>query len=183
VIQSGIYSTKDGISSIIEKGEKMLIKCPDCGKDVSDAAIHCLNCGRPIAGHLEVETRENPISTAGDSIKAKDISSSNLLKGKIKNRSQEEAQRFQMQDTPQIKEISVQQDLSVTTQSSSWRKPLAILICGAIFFSYIIFCALMGWKHLGGAIPVFIILALISCIWHSLVPSSDKNESSTDENK
>lgn len=26
-----------------------LIKCPDCGKDVSDAAPSCANCGRPIA--------------------------------------------------------------------------------------------------------------------------------------
>jgi DNA-directed RNA polymerase subunit RPC12/RpoP len=25
-----------------------LIKCPDCSKDVSDIANHCLNCGRPI---------------------------------------------------------------------------------------------------------------------------------------
>lgn len=25
-----------------------LIKCPDCGKDVSDTAPSCLNCGRPI---------------------------------------------------------------------------------------------------------------------------------------
>ncbi len=26
----------------------MLLKCPDCGKDVSDKAKACLHCGRPI---------------------------------------------------------------------------------------------------------------------------------------
>lgn len=26
-----------------------LIRCPDCGRDVSDAATHCPHCGRPLA--------------------------------------------------------------------------------------------------------------------------------------
>ena len=29
-----------------------LIKCPDCGKDISNKAAECLNCGRPIHGAL-----------------------------------------------------------------------------------------------------------------------------------
>jgi len=34
-----------------------LIKCPDCGRDVSDLAPACPNCGRPIAS--EVSTGKN----------------------------------------------------------------------------------------------------------------------------
>lgn len=26
----------------------MLIKCPDCGKEISDQAHNCIHCGRPI---------------------------------------------------------------------------------------------------------------------------------------
>ena len=29
-----------------------LIKCPDCGKDISDQAINCLHCGRPIKNSI-----------------------------------------------------------------------------------------------------------------------------------
>lgn len=31
----------------------MLIKCPDCGKRVSDLAEHCPRCGRMILGHVD----------------------------------------------------------------------------------------------------------------------------------
>src|SRR5579859_7153258 len=38
-----------GISVAIEGTLLALIKCPDCGRDVSDLAPSCPNCGRPIA--------------------------------------------------------------------------------------------------------------------------------------
>jgi len=40
-----------------------LIKCPDCGRDVSDLAPVCLGCGRPIAGALS----QPPAAQAGTS--------------------------------------------------------------------------------------------------------------------
>ena len=30
-----------------------LLECPDCGREVSDAAASCPHCGRPIAGKRE----------------------------------------------------------------------------------------------------------------------------------
>ena len=42
-----------------------LIKCPECGKDVSDQAEKCPNCGHPINGtavHPDVSDRENHAS-------------------------------------------------------------------------------------------------------------------------
>lgn len=36
-----------------------LIKCPECGKDVSDKAEVCLNCGYNIAKHFEKIEKEN----------------------------------------------------------------------------------------------------------------------------
>jgi len=37
-----------------------LIKCPDCGRDVSDLAPVCLGCGRPIAGALSQPPTARP---------------------------------------------------------------------------------------------------------------------------
>jgi TM2 domain-containing membrane protein YozV len=31
-----------------------LIKCPECGKEVSNAAVACPSCGHPIAGPVQV---------------------------------------------------------------------------------------------------------------------------------
>lgn len=36
-----------------------LIKCPDCGKEVSDAASACIHCGRPIAPSEKPEAKKN----------------------------------------------------------------------------------------------------------------------------
>jgi hypothetical protein len=33
-----------------------LIKCPDCGAEVSQFAEACLKCGRPIRGNVKVES-------------------------------------------------------------------------------------------------------------------------------
>lgn len=35
-----------------------LIKCPDCGRDVSDSAPACLGCGRPRATEAEATTKD-----------------------------------------------------------------------------------------------------------------------------
>ena len=43
-----------------------LIKCPDCGGDVSDAAATCIHCGRPIAASQatdEPKEREGTVRT------------------------------------------------------------------------------------------------------------------------
>ena len=37
-----------------------LIKCPDCGRDVSDQATACPNCGHPIAGADFLRTPADP---------------------------------------------------------------------------------------------------------------------------
>lgn len=37
------------VTTVIFVGELMLIRCPDCGKDVSSVAEACPNCGRPVA--------------------------------------------------------------------------------------------------------------------------------------
>ena len=34
-----------------------LVKCPDCGRDVSDKAPTCPNCGRPMADSRVMDTR------------------------------------------------------------------------------------------------------------------------------
>lgn len=31
-----------------------LIKCPECGKEISDAAESCPNCGYPIKGQQQI---------------------------------------------------------------------------------------------------------------------------------
>ena len=33
-----------------------LIKCPECGKEVSDKAAACPNCGFPVCGTSECQT-------------------------------------------------------------------------------------------------------------------------------
>lgn len=42
-----------------------LIECPDCGKQVSDAATSCISCGRPLRGNSQSvdprKTRETPV--------------------------------------------------------------------------------------------------------------------------
>lgn len=35
-----------------------LIKCPDCGREVSDQAPACVQCGRPIGGPSEVRDKD-----------------------------------------------------------------------------------------------------------------------------
>lgn len=41
-----------------------LIKCPECGKEISDKAINCPNCGFPI-NLVEVETEQDRIIVRG----------------------------------------------------------------------------------------------------------------------
>jgi len=42
-----------------------LIECPDCGKQVSDAATSCISCGRPLRGNSQSvdprKTRATPV--------------------------------------------------------------------------------------------------------------------------
>jgi len=36
-----------------------LVRCPDCSKDISDAAANCIHCGRPLkTAHPPVQTVE-----------------------------------------------------------------------------------------------------------------------------
>lgn len=43
-----------------EGGDVMsLIKCPECGKEVSDKADFCIGCGYPIKEHLEQQEENN----------------------------------------------------------------------------------------------------------------------------
>lgn len=39
----------------------MLIKCPECGKEVSDKANHCIHCGYPLTELQEIQTQTNSI--------------------------------------------------------------------------------------------------------------------------
>lgn len=41
-----------------------LINCPDCGVEVSDSAISCLNCARPIASQSK-----NVMKAAGSAVR------------------------------------------------------------------------------------------------------------------
>lgn len=47
-----------------------LIKCPDCGRDVSDLAPACLGCGRPIAGAVNQPPPSPPPPPAGQQVAA-----------------------------------------------------------------------------------------------------------------
>ena len=38
-----------------------LIKCPECGKEISDKASNCPNCGCPIEQKSKIEEPENKI--------------------------------------------------------------------------------------------------------------------------
>lgn len=40
-----------------------LIKCPECGNDVSDTAQSCPHCGAPIKGSAEAHATGTPITT------------------------------------------------------------------------------------------------------------------------
>lgn len=49
-----------------------LINCADCGRQVSDAAVACPQCGRPIAGPpvmAQVMQQHNRDATVGDAVK------------------------------------------------------------------------------------------------------------------
>ena len=43
-----------------------LIKCEDCGRDVSDRAPACPNCGAPVATAAESAAQPQQVSVAGD---------------------------------------------------------------------------------------------------------------------
>ncbi|HEY0014293.1 MAG TPA: hypothetical protein VGB79_15730 [Allosphingosinicella sp.] len=47
-----------------------LIKCEDCGRDVSDRAPACINCGAPIAAAAEAGDAPAKVSTNGDCFRA-----------------------------------------------------------------------------------------------------------------
>ena len=49
----------------------------------------------------------------------------------------------------------------------------AVAACTFVFFAYGLFCLAMGWKNLGGAVPIIILMFVISKIWRSL--SNDKD--------
>ncbi len=36
-----------------------LIKCPECGKEISDAAVKCPNCGYPVKAEQKKKEKEN----------------------------------------------------------------------------------------------------------------------------
>lgn len=58
-----------------ERGVEMaMIKCPDCGKDVSDQATTCINCGRPLAAN------PNPGMSSGAAQAVKDGSQRSKLR-------------------------------------------------------------------------------------------------------
>lgn len=42
-----------------------LIKCPECGKEVSDAAVSCPNCGFSIKGETQYELKTVDINCGG----------------------------------------------------------------------------------------------------------------------
>lgn len=38
----------------------MLIKCPECGKEISDESKQCVHCGFPIAGFIAWQEKNKP---------------------------------------------------------------------------------------------------------------------------
>ena len=49
-----------------------MIKCPECGKDISDKADKCPNCGYPIGGQTVSQSTEVQKSTRNKKVKKKD---------------------------------------------------------------------------------------------------------------
>lgn len=51
------------------KGENVmaLIKCPECGKEISNAATTCIHCGYPISKHINTIKKTNSPSTINNS--------------------------------------------------------------------------------------------------------------------
>lgn len=52
------------VKYLMEDFVMALIKCPECGKEISDKAINCPNCGFPI-NQVEVETEQDRIIVRG----------------------------------------------------------------------------------------------------------------------
>lgn len=44
----------------------------------------------------------------------------------------------------------------------------AIAVCGALFMLYGLFCLAMGWKNLGGFIPMLLVLGGLSWVWRTM---------------
>ncbi len=54
---------------IVEDNSMALVKCPDCGKELSDQAVSCPNCGRPIT----TPAKQNPTNHRNVIQKRKEI--------------------------------------------------------------------------------------------------------------
>lgn len=49
---------------------------------------------------------------------------------------------------------------------------LAVLACIGIFFVYIMIGAALGWRHGGGAIPMFILIIILGATWRGITKST-----------
>ena len=60
-------------------------------------------------------------------------------------------------------------------ESKEFKKPgcrdyaLALIVCFGILLIYNVFCAAMGWKYGGGAIPMLIVVFLCLWLWRKIV--------------
>lgn len=56
---------------------------------------------------------------------------------------------------------------------------LAAVICGGVFLVYGLFCLAVGWRNLGGAIPLTVVVFALGWLWRKIaVARPDKQQSS-----
>lgn len=60
-----------------------MIKCPDCGKDISDQAPQCPNCGRPISTQYQYQGQANQSKIICPKCKSNNVLVQNVQTGNI----------------------------------------------------------------------------------------------------
>ncbi|HTA27426.1 MAG TPA: DUF6232 family protein [Bacteroidia bacterium] len=128
-----------------------LIKCSECGKEISDKAKICINCGAPI--DISIQSKETPSQSKPDDLNQHKGTEANYysLDGvKITNT------RFIVENTT----YSVNGITSVRTSIISPNKtgPIFAIVFGAIL-------ALLGYNSSSNITTIGIILAIIGIVW------------------
>ena len=57
-----------------------LIKCPECGKEISEKATACINCGYPTSAIIEQSIETKTVTLEDNFISKKNISSNTIHK-------------------------------------------------------------------------------------------------------
>lgn len=98
----------------------MLIKCPECGREISDKAPTCPHCGVPIAGHVQ-STTSNYAQNQGQPVRPS---------APVDQKSMESTQSYQPANNPQTPKKKSNTGIYIFSFI------LALIICGVGYYFY-----------------------------------------------